>query len=255
MRFQDLGKRGVLQNLDPLTIQEQEGWNIRMDGPELQAHITMLANSIRELGVLEPLTVFMSGDDVVLTNGHCRLAAVKALISEGCEIESVPVRMEPKSSNDADRALSLITRNSGKPLAPIETAQGIKRLSGYGWSMKDISAKTGLTAGYIAQLVKLGAAPAEVQSLIAGGQVSASLASKVMRDEGPKAAAKIREAVTEAQAHGKKKVMPRNITKQAEVNWEKVGPLLKNLLIEMLEETPGAADRAAEFIALNFPGA
>ena len=31
MRFQDLGKRGVLQNLDPGIILEEPGWNERKD--------------------------------------------------------------------------------------------------------------------------------------------------------------------------------------------------------------------------------
>lgn len=214
MRFQDLGKRGVLQNLDPSIILEDPGWNERKDGPALDAHIATLMGSIKAQGVLEPLTVYMRGDEVVLTNGHCRLLAVKRLQAEGEQIEFVPCRVEPKTANDAERVLSMLTRNSGKPLEPLEMAAVMKRLLAFGWDEAKIAANTGFTTVYVAALLKLNSAPEEIKGMITRGEVAATTAAKVIKAQGDSAAEVLREAVKDAKASGKKKATAKNLPAQ-----------------------------------------
>lgn len=211
MRFQDLGKRGVLQNLSPWELIEDPSFNVRANGPDLQLHIRMLAESIRERGVLEPLTAYVQDEAVIVTNGHCRLAALKLLKLEGVEIEFVPVRLEPKG-DEADRTLSLLTRNSGKPLEPLEKAQVCQRLAAYGWSGKRIASATGLSEGYVGDLFRLVEAPAEVKQMVADGKVSASMANNTVRERGHKAGTEaLKGAVAAAEKKGKTKATPKDL--------------------------------------------
>ena len=78
MKIQELaeGRRDLFM-FDPDKLVESDGWNVRKPGPELDSHIRWLADSIKEKGVQEPLTIYMNGTIPTVTNGHCRLAAVK----------------------------------------------------------------------------------------------------------------------------------------------------------------------------------
>jgi ParB-like chromosome segregation protein Spo0J len=212
MRFQDLGKRGVLQNIDPNLITEEPGWNVRQEGPELSDHIRALADSIKEVGVLEPLTVHVEGDRVVLTNGHCRLAAIRLLAEEGIEIRTVPVRTEPLLANAADRVLSLLTRNSGRPLRPLERAEVFRRLAAYGWKAQEIAGKASFTSSYVCQLLKLASAPPQVKQAIAAGEVASSTAIHALQAHGPEGAATVLAAgIEKAKAMGSARARPRHV--------------------------------------------
>ena len=67
MKLQDHLKRKDMFMALPDDLTEDPGWNVRLDTPELQAHIAMLRESIRTLGVLEPLTVYNQGDQIIVT--------------------------------------------------------------------------------------------------------------------------------------------------------------------------------------------
>lgn len=235
MRFQDLGKRGVLQNIDPILIVEEPGWNQRAETPALLDHINTLASSIRALGVLEPLTAYMKGDSVVLVNGHCRLAAVRMLLEAGEEIKTVPVRVEPHTANDADRVLSMVTRNSGKPLEPMEIAAVFKRLIAFGWDAADIATKSGYSETRVNQLLQLNAVPESVKGMISRGEVAASTAAKVLRKSGAKEGeAILTEGVASAKADGKTKASAKHLPK-AETSIKELKAQIKELKIGIRE--------------------
>jgi ParB-like chromosome segregation protein Spo0J len=197
--------------LNPNLIQEEPGWNARIEGPELDAHIRQLADSIKEIGVQEPLTIYVRNEVPILTNGHCRLAAVRLAISEGAEIKAVPCRTEERHANDADRVLSLITRNSGKPLSLLEQASVVKRLLAFGWAEPDICKKTGFSRTHVSNLLALSGAPASVGKMVAAGEVSASLAVEVIREHGDKATEVLHQGVERAKADGKTRATPKHV--------------------------------------------
>ncbi len=244
-RLKDIAE-GVkdLYMLDPAIITEEPGWNARIEGPELDAHIRQLCDSIKENGVKEPLTVYMKDDVVILTNGHCRLAAVKLALSESAEIKSVPCRVEERYCNDADRVLSLITRNSGKPLSPLEQSSVVKRLLAFGWSISQIATKTGFSISHVNDLAVLCGADAVVTDLVAAGTVSATTAVKTVKKHGSKAPEKLQEGVTVAKAAGSTRVTAKHLAeKPTGVDWLVQGPRLRDALAVMRE----SADRQDDF--------
>jgi ParB family chromosome partitioning protein len=223
--------RSDLYKVNPLIIKEEQGWNVRQAGEELDNHIRFLANSIKEEGVREPMTCYLKEDSFFLTNGHCRLMAVKLAISEGSEIETVPVRVEDRYSNESDRVLSMITRNSGKPLTQLETAEVIKRLLKFGWDMQKVAAKTGYGMQTIKNILELSMAPEDILELVKDGQVAPSLARQTIKENGSKKATEIlTKAAKVSKANGKKKVTEKDIKKK--INWNKYGPLC----LEKLED-------------------
>lgn len=203
--------------LDPKDIQEDEGWNVREENNNLTDHIRELANSIKEIGVQQPLTVYIKDGVPIVTDGHCRLLAARLAIGEGAEIKSIPVRTEERFCNDADRVLSMLTRNSGKSLSIPEQAEVIKRLLVFNWSEFEISKKTGLSPKIINNLVKFISAPTEVQEMVKKGEVSATTAVNQIRKEGPKAVKTLRTAVETAKKSGKKKATSKHIRKEKDL--------------------------------------
>jgi len=244
-RLQDmaLGRTDVY-NLDPMLIQEEPGWNIRTESPELAAHIRQLADSIKEVGVQEPVTVYLKNDIPILTNGHCRLMACRLAISEGAEIKSIPARAEARYANDADRVLSMLTRNSGKPLLPLEQAEVVKRLMALGWDKLAICMKSGFSGTHFDNLMNLSAAPEEVKDMVRGGQVAARTATDVIRKEGAEEGTKtLQKAVETAKEAGKTKATAKHLPKPPEkpllkavpkasagISYENWGPRMKKLL-------------------------
>jgi len=201
--------------IEPGKIHEKDGWNVREESPELETHIDELARSIAEIGVQQPITVYMDGGTIYLSDGHCRLAAVNLAISRGAEIKAIPCRVEDRYANDADRVLAMITRNSGKPLTPLEKAKVVRQLIDFGWPEKDIADKIGVTVQYIGKLLDIQAMPEEIKKQVSEGIVSASTALDEYKVSGEHAAENIKEAAEEAgKKTGKKKVTKKSLKKK-----------------------------------------
>ena len=197
--------------IEPAKIQEKPDWNVRAQTQELNDHIEQLALSIAEVGVQQAITVYMEKDIIYLSDGHCRLAAVKLAIERGSEVKSIPCRVEERYANDADRVLAMIVKNSGKPLAPLEKASVAKRLIALGWSESEIAKKTGMSKQYVGQLLQMSSMPETLKGMVKEGVVSASVALEAQKEYGKGAAEKIAAAATQQQEGAKKK----RVTKKA----------------------------------------
>ena len=196
----------------PEQIHVTEGFNKRHHTPEYETGIKELMGSIRENGILEPVTIYVENDTPFLTNGHRRMDATMRLVAEGVTGLLVPCRVEAKGTNDADRALSMITRNSGIPFSPIETAEVCKVLIGFGWSNAKIAQKTGFSLTHVDNLLTLLSAPQEALDMVDQGKVAASTVTAVVKEHGAKATVEIlKEASAVAAATGKDKATPKHV--------------------------------------------
>lgn len=206
--------RSDLYRVDPAIIQVKADWNSRnADDPANAEHIATLAASIKEVGVKKPLVGFVENDIVYVTDGHCRLAAVKQLIAQGVEIKSVPFLQEDRFANEADRIFSQIVHNQGKPLTGIEQANVFKRLMALGWLQQDIAKKSGMSGGRVSQLLELLTLPVVLQKFITEGRASASMVLNVFKKHNGDVALAVAEltgAVQTAEAQGRKRAMPKD---------------------------------------------
>ena len=158
LKQQAVGRKDIF-NLAPESIKYDLSWNERNQSKRIDDHIAALARSITEVGVLQPLTVRMMDGEAWVTDGFCRIQAVHLAIKNGADIKGIPCQAEDRYANEADYVLSMLTRNSGLPFSTIEQAFVVKRLYAYGWSKKDIQAKTGFSITHINTIEDLLAAP------------------------------------------------------------------------------------------------
>lgn len=203
--------RTDVYKLAPSDLHIKEGWNTRdITTPENVEHIEQLSKSIAEIGVREPLKVVWEDNKAYITNGHCRYHAIMLAIKNGSEIKSVPVLVEDRHANEADRIFTQIASNSGKPFTQLEQAKVFKKLLDLGWSQKDVASKSGLSGGRISQILELLTLPEPIKAMVANGQVSASMAVQTVKTDGEKAIEKLATAVTTANADGKTRAMPKH---------------------------------------------
>jgi len=193
------------------------GFNVRSDGDEHAEHIAELVESIMANGYLasHPLAGYVAViegvNKIAVTDGHCRLEAVKIAISRGAEITHLPVVASPKGTNMEDLIVGLVINNSGKPLTQFEVGTVCKRLAAFGWDEKEIGRRLGMSAQRVGDLLGLAGAPATVRRLVADGKVSATQAIDTIKRHGAEAGDKLKAGVEKAAAAGKGKATRKHI--------------------------------------------
>lgn len=189
-------KRSALLNCDPRKLKIKEGLNSRdLTTPDNRDHIEWLAASIAERGVEKPLVIFTEGEDVFVSDGHCRLTATMLAIERGADIKTIPCVPERRGTNNVERLLSQFIHNAGKQLSPLEQGVLFRRAIGLGATVAQVAASVGKSASFVSQMIDFQAAPAEVHNMVKAGEVSATLAAKVVRESGPeKGLAKLKQA-------------------------------------------------------------
>lgn len=203
--------------INPYLLAIKADWNSReMTDPANLAHIDALARSIAEVGVKEPLTVYSEGGILYVSNGHSRLLAVfRAIEVYGAEIKTIPVKTEDKYASEADRILTQIISNSGKPLTPFEQGKVFKKLIALGWSEKQIAEKAALSVTRVVQLLELQSAPEAVKDMVRNGRVSATLAwqtIKAAEGDDRKVVQELSTALATAQTQGKAKATAKHLS-------------------------------------------
>lgn len=198
-------KRADAMKVELDNIHEEPGFNLRIEGEDLQASIEALADYIMAGGMYPALEVRpRAGGGVFVVDGHRRRRALLLARERGAPIEWVNV--VAFVGNDADRVARIITSAEGRSLAPLEVALGYKRLAAFGLTPDQIAAKVGKTRQHVDQLLILANANTDVQHLVAAGGVSAAVAVKVARQHGEGAGQVLQQELDKAKAAGKAKV-------------------------------------------------
>lgn len=244
--------RSDIHRVDPRKLKVRPNWNSRdPNAPENIEHIDMLAQSIAQIGVKEPLTVSWEDGEAWIVDGHCRHAAsLRAISHYKCELKTIPVKTEERYASEADRVLSQLVRNSGKPLTLIEQGVVYKRLLALGWQQQEIAAKVGLSSSRISQILGLQVLPEGVKAMVVNGTVSAGMAVQQVQESGGTAAEKeLKQALTAAKAEGKNKVSPRHI---AEVTGSDARVSIGKLVKEAIEFSD-VDNEAEDFVIIKMP--
>ena len=187
-------KRKEFYVVDPKIITIEDGFNVRLDTQELLQHVAWLKTSIREEGVLNPITVRKVGDEYVITDGHQRHRAVTELAAEGLEIKIPIILEDTKLRSDVDRIAGLFLHNSQYPLTIPEQSDVVKRLLKYGLSEKEVAKKIAKSVGHIQHLLKYMELPPEVKEMVVEGKVSPSAAIKESFESGEKVTEVLKDA-------------------------------------------------------------
>lgn len=177
-----------------------------------------LATSIQESTLRVPLLVqkIRGEEKYILIQGKRRLKAIDILIRRGVDIPGVKCFIVSKNYNIENSLFDQIVMNDGKPYTSLEQGIVFSQLVGRGYSVQDISRKTGKSNTHINNCIEIASLPKRVQDLISSGSVSGLTAvelSKVVTNE-DELILKLEDAVDTAPVDSegnKKKVTKKNI--------------------------------------------
>lgn len=214
----DVGRADILQ-LPLSMIRIEPGFNVRQNGPEKDAHVREIADSILAIKFRqnEPLVVYNDGTGAVIVEGHCRWEAVLLANKEGAGILRVPCLPLPKGTTEAERIMAMLAADGKKPLKPLEQADGVYRLINAGWSEEKIDQARGKTRGWAARMLELRGAPEPMRQAVANGEISPTLAVQMTR-KGPLAAVADLEAARETLPAGKSRVTRKAVDRATPAN-------------------------------------
>lgn len=189
---EDAVKKTDLFQLDPRTIVEEPGFNVRdtfdpdyWNRPETIAHVRGFAESYKAGRHVPPMVVRVKNGIPLLRAGAHRLRGLMLAIEEGAKIDFVPV-FESKG-DEIDETILIAKENGGQSLSALSLAVIYGRLDGWGWDKARIGSEFGKTGEHVRQTLKLLELPVAMKKLIADGTVSASYAVELYEEHGDKA--------------------------------------------------------------------
>lgn len=195
--------------VDPDVVEFEEGFNLREEGPDLDAHLEALYQAMKSGANVPPIDVSVIDGRVIARDGHCRTRNARRLKAEG-----VPYLLQARQfrGNEADCVFHMISSAQGKSLTPLEAGRGFLRLLRYNLTVADIVRRTGLSRTTVDNGIILAEAPVEVQALIAKGGVSCQVALETLKQHGEHAAEVLQSAVRAAQANGVTRVTKKHVS-------------------------------------------
>jgi ParB family chromosome partitioning protein len=168
-----------------------EGFNVRLPGPDLDAHIAFLTQSIKNDGFYQhrPLAALVLEVDGVLGlyvfDGHCRLQGTQNAISEGSDLEMLPVVVQDgRNVNLEDLWVQMYNLNKGREHTPFEVGLLCKRLAKNGHKDAEIGKRMGIKPQYVDSLLRLVNAPKQLVDAVVSNELAASEAIKMIRSLG-----------------------------------------------------------------------
>jgi ParB family chromosome partitioning protein len=137
--------------------------------------LAALSESIRSVGILQPLVVRAVGDRFQLVAGERRLRAAQAV-----GFSDVPVRVVDFNDQQVLEA-ALVENIQRTDLNPIEKAQGFQDyLQRFTMTHEELAKRLGLDRSTVTNLVRLLELQPDVQAAVRSGQISASHARALL---------------------------------------------------------------------------
>ncbi len=172
-------RRSDVFHIAPDHIEIVEGWNPRrdFDGEE------DLVEFIKAGGTLPPLLVRKTLDKrLELVDGERRLRAALRAISEGAELQSVPVIVARRGAGEAELFFTAIASNGGKAFTATEEAAAFRRLANWGIDVRVIAARSGKSVSHVRNRLALADASPEVKAAVDAGDITIGQAQKIAKE-------------------------------------------------------------------------
>lgn len=147
----------------------------QMDAAALQE----LANSIREMGQIQPILVRPNADGYQIVHGERRWRACKLI---GLETIRAEVR---ELGDDEAYTISVVENEQREDLSPIETAQALVRMmEGQQLTQSGVARRISRGRSWVAQKVRLLGLPGETQERVKAGQLTEGHARQLLKLQG-----------------------------------------------------------------------
>jgi ParB-like chromosome segregation protein Spo0J len=175
----------------PSEITVEDGYNVRdLTTAEARAELDELKAQVKEHGVLTPLKIRFSGDNIILVEGHRRRTVALELIAEyqasggteGRNIDAVPIFPEAPGTTVEERDAGLALSNGGVRLKPLELANLIFRMNRIrGLPHERIAQMLGISMPVLKNHLAMRAMPEEVKEHVREGDISATEAARLVK--------------------------------------------------------------------------
>lgn len=183
-----------------------EGFNVRVKNEAYWARVRRYANSLKKHGYMshKPMAGYVgrdpeSGQNVLFyTAGYTRMDAIALANSELPPEEQIThVTMVVHSRDVTPTQLNalLITENEAAPYNAFEASVVCKRMLDDGNSVEEIAAEANFTTVWVEALLKLAAAPLELQRMVVDDVIKPTFAIETIEEHGDLALAVLQEAL------------------------------------------------------------
>jgi ParB family chromosome partitioning protein len=137
-----------------------------------------MAESIRQVGVLQPLQVRPNGDRFALIYGHRRLAAAKL-----AKRATVPVFFAPETDEAADHTRRLVENLHREDLTPLDEAKGYQQLLALGvkGGQRGLAKLVGKSQSHVSKRLALLELPDDVQAHVDSGRITTTEAVELSK--------------------------------------------------------------------------
>ena len=192
MADRGLGK-GLGALLGDAALQSQEGGSIRLPISQIEASLGQprkhfdedalaeLSESIRQHGVLQPLTVRRLGSgyyQIIAGERRWRAARMAGLP----EVPAIVIEADDRKAME----LAMIENLQREDLNPIEEAEGFRSLiEAYGMTQEEASSRVGRSRPAVANALRLLALPDNIQSFLVLGSISSGHARALLQLKQP----------------------------------------------------------------------
>lgn len=157
------------------------------------------------------------GGGVWIVDGHRRFVQTGRAIKDGhfaadpkTGLYLIPVRQF--SGNDLERLYRIGTSNKHKKMKPLQFAELVKRAhTGFGQTPDQIADGFMCSPATVRDALVLSGANHDVQQMVAKGEVSKTVAVKVVKQKGEGAGPALKDAQHVAQMQGKSKITPKQV--------------------------------------------
>ena len=195
--------------VDPRKIEFEEGFNLREEGPDLDAHIERLYQAMKSGAFIPPVDVSVVDGRIIARDGHCRTRASLRLIEEGVEylLEARQIR-----GNEVECVVHMLGSANGKSLTPLEQGRGFLRLTRHGLTITQIADRVGVHRSTVDTGLALAEAPVAVQRMITAGEVSTQVAIDAIKKHGSKAVEYLQTLIDRTKGSGATKVTAKHVS-------------------------------------------
>lgn len=219
-----------------------------------------LKASIKEKGVIQPITVRLKGDGYELISGERRLrASIEAGITE------IPAYVIDVKSDQEMLELALIENIQREKLNPIEIAQGYRRLiEECNLTQEEVAQKVSKDRTTVTNFLRLLKLPKPIQKSLRNGEITMGHARALISLEDPElqmeiweltmskglSVRKVEDLVSRAQAKKKAKQKGKVVKETHDVNVAEVEATLRNRLatkVKIVHTSKGSGEIIIEY--------
>ena len=201
-------KRGDSIRVSLSAITVVDGFNVRISDDELREHVAGIAGALSANLPVPPIEVWTNPETGVieLVDGHCRYNAYLQYAESAPKFDGY-IDAVKFDGTPFQRKMRIASSNKQLKLKPIELGRlYIHARDVLGASRQEIAAETGMSLGHVDQHILFATGSPEVQQAVERKEISATEATKLIRDFGSDAPVELERRKEAAKEAGKDRV-------------------------------------------------